>query len=348
MNAETNCGVTLMQGDCLERMKEIPDGSVDMILADLPYGTTACEWDARIPFEPLWEQYKRVCKNNGVVVLFGSEPFSTMLRMSNINNYRYDWIWEKTTASGFLSANKMPLKKHEIISVFYSSDLFHDTTDYFQESKDYLIGEKQKAEKAGYNMREVLGNYMSSHYFTRKTQFAFPKLEDYKKLQTTGFFQREYDGAKREYDEEKREYDEAKRKYDEAHALTYNPQMTEGKPYKIWHAFCQQYKNRNPKTEYDGMRYPVSIIKFSQEMSGLHPSQKPVALLEYLIKTYTNPGEIVLDNVMGSGSTGVAAVNTGRKFIGIELDPGFYETAKNRIEKAIEEKEKAAETEAVF
>lgn len=354
MSVELESAVQLMQGDCLERMKEIPDGSVDMILADLPYGTTACEWDTRIPLEPLWEQYKRVCKNNGVVVLFGSEPFSTMLRMSNIDNFRYDWIWEKTTASGFLSANKMPLKKHEIISVFYSSDIFHDTTNYFQRSKDYLIGEKQKAEKAGYNMREVLGNYMGSHYFTRKTQFAFPKLEDYKKLQTTGFFQKEYDEVKQIYNMEKcgrggteQGYDEAKREYDKAHALTYNPQMTEGKPYKIRHAFCQQYKNRNPKTEYDGMRYPVSIIKFSQEMSGLHPSQKPVALLEYLIKTYTNPGETVLDNVMGSGSTGVAAVNTGRKFIGIELDPGFYETAKSRIEKAIEEKTEAA-SEAVF
>ena len=329
MNAETNCGVTLMQGDCLERMKEIPDGSVDMILADLPYGTTACEWDARIPFEPLWEQYKRVCKNNGVVVLFGSEPFSTMLRMSNINNFRYDWIWEKTTASGFLSANKMPLKKHEIISVFYSSDLFHDTTNYFQRSKDYLIGEKQKAEKAGFNMREVLGNYMGSHYFTRKTQFAFPKLEDYQKLQTTGFFQREYD--------------EAKREYDEAHALTYNPQMTEGKPYKITGERKNNiYGQKIIGREYDGVRYPTSVLHFSKEMTMLHPTQKPVALLEYLIKTYTNEGETVLDNVMGSGSTGVAAVNTGRKFIGIELDEKFYETAKNRIEKAIEEKTEPA------
>ena len=347
MSVEFVNGVSLMQGDCLERMKEIPDGSVDMILADLPYGTTACEWDARIPFEPLWEQYKRVCKNNGVVVLFGSEPFSTMLRMSNINNFRYDWIWEKATASGHLLANKMPLKKHEIISVFYSSDLFHDTTNYFQESKDYLIGEKQKAEKAGFNMREVLGNYMGSHYFTRKTQFAFPKLEDYQKLQTTGFFQREYDEVKQIYNMEKYGYSGTKQGYDKAHALTYNPQMTEGKPYKIQHGFCKQYKNRNPKTDYDGKRYPVSVIKFPQEMNGLHPTQKPVALLEYLIKTYTNEGETVLDNVMGSGSTGVAAVNTGRKFIGIELDEKFYETAKSRIEKAIEEKTEAA-SEAVF
>ncbi len=347
MSLEFVNGVSLMQGDCLERMKEIPDGSVDMILADLPYGTTACEWDTRIPFEPLWEQYKRVCKSNGIIVLFGSEPFSTMLRMSNINDYRYDWIWEKMTASGFLSANKMPLKKHEIISVFYSSDLFYDTTNYFQESKDYLIGEKQKAEKAGFNIREVLGNYMGSHYFTRKTQFAFPKLEDYKKLQTTGFFQREYDEAKHEYDEAKHEYDEAKREYDEAHALTYNPQMTEGKEHARTHGSWKQYNNRTVAPTRSNMYFPVSIIKYPQEKDGLHPTQKPVALLEYLIKTYTNEGETVLDNVMGSGSTGVAAVNTGRKFIGIELDKKFYETAKNRIEKAIEEKTEPA-PEAVF
>ena len=183
-------------------------------------------------------------------------------------------------------------------------------------------------------MREVLGNYMGSHYFTRKTQFAFPKLEDYQKLQTTGFFQREYD--------------EVKREYDEAHELTYNPQMTEGKPYKmIRHGINKIYGQKSVNGEYGAVRYPVSVIKFPQEMNGLHPTQKPVALLEYLIKTYTNEGETVLDNVMGSGSTGVAAVNTGRKFIGIELDEKFYETAKNRIEKAIEEKTEAA-SEAVL
>ena len=264
MNAETNCGVTLMQGDCLERMKEIPDGSVDMILADLPYGMTACEWDTRIPFEPLWEQYRRVIKENGVVVLSGSGAFSAEIINSNLSMYRYSLIWDKRRVSGFLNANRMPLKQHEDIIVFY------------------------------------------------------------KKLPT------------------------------------YNPQMRKCSPQERTHSTGKksgEYDNRcygritfTPARITDE-KYPTSIISIPKEHKTgefFHPTQKPVALLEYLIKTYTNEGETVLDNVMGSGSTGVAAVNTGRKFIGIELDEKFYETAKNRIEKAIEEKEKAAETEAVF
>ena len=240
--------VQLMQGDCLELMGNIPDRSIDMILCDLPYGTTACKWDAVIPFEPLWEQYNRIIKDNGAIVLLGSEPFSTELRHSNLKMFRYDWIWEKTLASNFALCKKQPLKKHEIISVFY----------------------KKKP--------------------------------------------------------------------------TYNPQMEKGKPYTdkrnsgCRNAFVGIEAGVARQTICNnGTRYPSSVQKFSNGNNGnVHPTQKPVALLEYLVKTYTNEGDIVLDNCMGSGSTGVACVNTGRNFIGIELDKQYFEIAEKRIYEAKE------------
>ena len=229
----------LWQGDCLELMKDIPDKSVDMILCDLPYGTTACKWDSVIPFEPLWEQYKRIIKDNGAIVLFGSEPFSTELRHSNLKMFKYDWIWEKEQGANFMLCKYQPYKVHEIISVF-----------------------------------------------SKKTHL-------------------------------------------------YIPQMTEGKPYVSGKGTSGDITNNVIKvqTKNEGKRYPRSIQRFNTDKSkgSLHPTQKPVALLEYLIKTYTNEGETVLDNCMGSGSTGVACMNTGRKFIGIELDEKYYDIAKQRI-----------------
>ena len=226
-------------GDCLEVMKDIPDKSVDMILCDLPYGTTACKWDTIIPFEPLWEQYERVTKDNGAIVLTASQPFTTVLINSNIKRFRYSWTWEKEQGVNFLMAKKQPLKVHEDVCVF-------------------------------------------------------------SKRQTV-----------------------------------YNPQMSEGKPYISSKGDSGEVTGRVKKiqTKNKGTRYPRSIIQFKRE-TGLHPTQKPVALLEYLIKTYTLEGETVLDNCMGSGSTGVACVNTNRNFIGIEKDTKYFEIAKSRIEKA--------------
>lgn len=234
----------LKKGDCLDIMKEIPDKSVDMILCDLPYGTTACKWDNVIPFEPLWEQYNRIIKDNGAIVLFGSEPFSSKLRLSNLKMYRYDWVWQKTVASNFAMCKKQPFKKHENITVFY------------------------------------------------------------KKLPT------------------------------------YNPQMQNGKPYiDKRNSSCRNAcVGANSKIERkpiknNGTRYPSSVQEFSNgNNKNVHPTQKPVALLEYLIKTYTNENELVLDNCMGSGSTGVACVNTNRNFIGIELEEKYFNIAKERIE----------------
>lgn len=236
----------LQHGDCLKLMNEIPPGSVDMILCDLPYGATRCRWDTVIPFDQLWRQYKRVIKDNGAIVLFGTEPFATMLRASNLKMYRYDIIWCKNIPTGFLNSNRMPLRKHENICVFYKQ------------------------------------------------------------------------------------------------LPTYNPQKTTGTPYKKHKNHSNIYgKFKEQPRINDGTRYPTSIVSFpsvntQSYAERLHPTQKPVALLEYLIKTYTNPGDTVLDNCMGSGSTGVACVNTERGFIGIELDDKYYDIANERISMTME------------
>ena len=243
--------IDLYNGDCLEIMKNISDKSVDMILCDLPYGTTACKWDTVIPFEPLWEQYNRIIKYNGAIVLFGSEPFSSALRMSNIKNFKYDWIWDKVNRyTGYGSCKYAPLKRYEIVSVFYKSK------------------------------------------------------------------------------------------------PTYNPQMMQGKPYKKTGDYSSKIYGTDKIKKHgknNGERYPFNILQYKgddKKNGFLHPTQKPVALLEYLIRTYTNEGETVLDFTMGSGSTGVACVNTNRRFIGIELDDKYFEIAKQRIDAAIRDKER--------
>mgnify|MGYP001199819310 FL=1 len=234
--------ITLWQGDCLQLMSHIPDKSVDMILCDLPYGTTACSWDEVIPFEPLWKHYKRIIKDNGAIVLFGSEPFSTKLRMSNLDWYKYDWVWKKEKGLGFLNAKLKPLQDYETVSVF--SNVTINKMNYF-------------------------------------------------------------------------------------------PQMREGKPYVVKNKpHLQKGTNGGYKavtTVNSGERYPLTIIEYNRVRNTSHPTQKPVDLLEYLIKTYTNEGMTVLDNTMGSGSTGVACKNTNRKFIGIELDEEYFNIAKERI-----------------
>ena len=241
--------IDLRQGDCLELMKDIPDKSIDMILCDLPYGTTACKWDVIIPFDKLWEQYNRIIKDNGAIVLFGSEPFSSQLRMSNLKMYKYDWVWNKKNSGTGLLAKYQPLKITENIMIFGKNKV-----NYYpiMTKVDKVVNRKKFANK---NMGEHLGN-------------TILKIK-----QDTGY------------------------------------------------------------------RYPKNILEFykdtkNQYQKKYHPTQKPVALLEYLIKTYTNENETVLDNCMGSGSTGVAAINTNRNFIGIELSEEYYNIAVRRINEA--------------
>lgn len=235
----------ILQGDCLDVMKHIPDKSVDMILCDLPYGTTDCKWDTPIDLNLLWIQYKRILKEKGVILLTAQTPFDKVLGCSNLDLLRYEWIWEKTMATGGMNANKMPLKATENILVFYD------------------------------------------------------KLP------------------------------------------TYNPKMVKGKPYKrirTKESIKGVYENNGLREEYlsinDGFRYPRNIIKISNpNHKSLHPTQKPLALFEYLIRTYSNEGDTVLDNCIGSGTTAIACINTERNFIGIELDEKYCEIARNRISK---------------
>tara|TARA_R110002126_G_scaffold285123_1_gene435250 strand:+ start:103 stop:840 length:738 start_codon:yes stop_codon:yes gene_type:complete len=236
--------IELIKGDCLEFMKGIPDGSVDAIITDPPYGTTACKWDSVIDFELMWEQLNRIIKPNGAIVLFGSEPFSSALRMSNIKNYKYELIWKKSKCGSPFTAKYKPLTKHENISIF-----------------------------------EKKGN-----------------------------------------------------------KITYNPQMLEGKPYKRkWTPNKKnnmKYGIKGVETDNKGTRHPDCILDFQQKwrrQDQVHPTQKPILLMEYLIKTYTNEGETVLDFTMGSGSTLVACQNTNRNGIGIEQDEAYFKIAQQRI-----------------
>ena len=236
--------IQLYQGDCLEVMKCIPDKSIDLVLTDPPYGTTACKWDSIIPLEPMWKELKRITKPNSAIVLFGQEPFSSVLRLSNIKEYKYDWIWDKVKPGAFATAKYAPLKQHELISVFY--------------------------EKSGsYNPQMVNRDKVKKSKIYSSSDSALVKYND---------------GVERTYSQ----------------------------------------------------LYPKTIIVESNaaQKGKVHPTQKPVALMEYLIKTYSNEGDCVLDFCVGSGTTDVACINTNRKFIGIEQDEGYFKIAQDRIQAA--------------
>lgn len=244
--------IELYNGDCLIEMQNIPDKSIDAIITDPPYGTTACKWDSVIPFDLMWEQLNRIIKPNGAIVLFGSEPFSSALRMSNIKNYKYDWIWEKNIPTNFWMAKKMPMRIYEKISIFYKKQ---PTFNPIKEQRSINSKERLKYK----------------HIVNNKTEGT-----------VYGLIERKYESKDKEY------------------------------------------------------RMPTDVIKINMERkntgeAGFHPTQKPVALMEYLIKTYTNENETVLDFTMGSGTTGVACKNLNRKFIGIEMDDNYFKIAQDRI-----------------
>ena len=238
-------------------MKGIPDGSIDAIITDPPYGTTACKWDSVIDFELMWEQLNRIIKPNGAIVLFGSEPFSSALRMSNIKNYKYDWIWSKNRPANISASNYQPMKYHEIISVFYKKQPTYN---------------KQMIPRHPSGVSRVKSGHDNNG--TVKAKFI------------KGLNSRD---VSKEYD------------------------------YK---RYSKDFKN------------PSSLLHYARPNNNLHPTQKPLELMKYLVKTYTNEGETVLDFTMGSGSTGVACVNTNRKFVGIEMDSNYFDIAKQRIKEA--------------
>jgi len=261
----TNC--KLAHGDCLEVMKEIPDGIVDMVLTDPPYGTTACKWDAIIPFEPMWEQLKRIAKKKAAIVMTASQPFTSVLAVSNLDMFKYCWAWKKSKASNFPHAPNMPLKILEDILVFSQGVVGHAT-------------------QAGENRMNYYPQGIREGSTVVKQNKNTSELKYHRESQTN-------------------------------------------------HTTGYKCKNEN---------YPTTLLDIKSE-NGLHPTQKPVALMEYLIKTYTNPSEVVLDFTMGSGTTGVACVNLGRRFIGIEKDEGYFNLAKDRIQKTIDEKAAAVQEE---
>lgn len=237
--------IELIQGDCLEKMNDIPNGNVDCVITDPPYGTTACKWDSVIPFEPMWKQLNRIIKPNSAIVLFGSEPFTSVMRMSNILNWKYDWYWEKERITNIAQVKKRAGKTVETISVFYKNQCVYN-----------------------------------------------PQML-------------KYDGPLR------------------------TNKVKDGKMGKLTDLSEKKVFEYNDT----GFRYPTQVLRFQRDClkSNLHPTQKPVALMEYLIKTYTNEGETVLDFTMGSGTTGVACKNLNRNFIGIELDPEYFKIAEKRI-----------------
>lgn len=249
--------IALLNGDCLQLMKDIPDGSVDMILCDLPYGITSNKWDVVIDFDDLWSEYKRIIKDNGIIALTASQPFSSALLMSNKTMFRHEWIWIKNRGSNFANTVREPMKEHEHVLIFCKK-------------RSGWTYNKQMQERTGGGLSRV--------------KYEFNGIPD-----STNY----------------------------------------GK-------FSRENNNRG------ALRCPSSWQKFNTEV-GLHPTQKPVALMEYLIKTYTNEGDTVMDNCMGSGSTGIACVNTGRNFIGIELDEGYFDVARKRIEDAAEAAENKIE-----
>jgi len=242
--------ITLLHGDCLEKMTEIPDGSVDMVLADPPYGTTACQWDSIIPLEPMWEQLKRVIKPNGAIVMTASQPFTTTLIASNMKMFKYCWVWEKSKKTGHVHAKNKPMKSHEDVVVFSNGNTLHkgQSENRMTYNPQGLTNIEPKVRKKGGATDAVMG-VRPSHRDTIQTKSG----------------------------------------------------------------------------------YPASVLKIGSEGKTVHPTQKPVALMEYLIKTYTNEGETVLDFTMGSGTTGVACLNTNRNFIGIEKNLSYFNLATDRI-----------------
>lgn len=323
----------IYQMDCLEGMKLIPDESVDMILSDLPYAMTGLKWDVIIPFDELWHQYKRIIKPSGNIVLTCSQPFTTQLGANNLEWLQYGLVWEKENGTSFVQCHERPMKIHEDILVFYEKrvDAIR-RLNLLAPIYEYLQGEKEKAGLKLAQVKELLGNNMHRHYFS-KTTFTIPSEKDWLKLQTTGYFGHSYDVLK-----------QWKAELTSDVKRTYNPQKVldgfmkkppQVKGGQMMFAFGAADTDESETAEISNGKFPTSILKVQRE-TGIHPTQKPVALFEWLIKTYSNKGELVFDGCVGSGTTGIAAINTGRDFIGLEKNGMYFKVADERIKAQIE------------
>lgn len=320
--------MTLLQGDCLELMAGIPDGSVDMVLADPPYGVMGksthdlkgwknrnIQWDKTLPPNAFLPECARILRPNGKCILFSSDPYTTQLISLAPKSmpFSYRAIWLKNNAGNVLGCKKNLVSYFEDILIFSKNSgfAFYDF-DGTNPLRDWFRAEFKRAGISSRRCKEILGNQMYSHYCTDGIQFCIPTEENYIRLQNTGFFNRPYEEIKKQNDE-----------WNLQHKLERE-------------AYYHQMNGRYPSVFnlWDGAKTKSNVFYYKKESQRFHPTQKPVLLLEDLIKTYTNEGEVVLDACMGSGSTGVACINTGRDFIGIELDPGYFETARRRIEEA--------------
>ena len=315
----------IINDDCFNVFSKIPNKSVQLVCVDLPYGQTACSWDSIIDLDKMWVELKRIGKDNCQFVFFCTVKFGNSLINSNPKWFRYDIIWEKEKISGFLDSNKKPLRIHEMIYIF--NNCGEDDIDNCRNLEMRAYAEKVYTyiNKTLKQITDIMGNRKTEHFFYFKSsQFGLPTKATYNKLiehfkidKMEGFIP----------------FD--KLKPFETIKMIYNPQKTEGKPYK-----CNktEYKGevysyvKSTTIDNKGDRFPVSILKFGYDKQKLHPTQKPVALCEWIVKTYSNEGDLVLDFTMGSGSTVVACINTKRKYIGIEKDKTIFETAKKRIE----------------
>lgn len=311
-------------GDCIELMQQIEDESLDFICCDLPYGTTACSWDTIIPFDKLWMQYKRILKPNGTIALTSSQPFTSALIMSNIEMFKYDWVWIKNKTVGFTYCKTQPLRNTESVLIFHKETYGYGQNiggrEYFNQIKQY-IGKSTK------QINEIMGNRFAEHcfYYTSK-QFNLPDKQTYETL-TEKFNLKEF--------ADYLEYDAMFKKF----GFTYNPQglLKKDKPKlvnkknngKEWVYNTNSLTGKDYVVEYEN--YPRQTIFVDCEPKTIHSTQKPTALFEYLIKTYTNEGDLVLDNCIGSGTTAIACLNSKRKYIGMEKESEIFDLAINRI-----------------
>ena len=295
-------------------MKFIPDNSVDMIIADLPYGTTSCSWDVVLPFDELWKEYKRVIKDKGVVVLFGSEPFASLLRTSNLEWYKYDWIWEKNNAGNFQLVNYQPLKIHETISVFYNETPNMEFANIMRENMKRLGLKQKDISKLQLSKTGRLTGWVTN----KLNGTQLPTREQWSKI--CNIF-----GIDDEYDEILKT----------VKSVCYNVETIDvdiklsnkNKGGTLGHLSSETKRDTYTQTK---SGYPKSILKFNRE-TGLHPTQKPTKLFEFLIKTYSNEGDLILDNVAGSGTTAIACLETNRDYLLIEKDENYFNVMDNRI-----------------
>ncbi len=324
----------IYQGDCLEVMKEIEDKSINMILCDLPYGTTACSWDIVIPLDKLWKQYERVLKDNGVIVLTASQPFTSLLVTSNIQLFKHNWVWDKIRGVGHLLAKKRPMMCTEDILIFYRDlnerksqiSSFIELREYFRKILNSIYQTKKV-------IVEIIGQRADHCFRWNSTQWDLPTEETYNalintlKIDSFNFF-KSYNQLKKEYEDEESRFKN----------ITYNPQMRErDRPRKSLNKGNTECYSGDGK-EFNGnildKKYPINILRFSKSGGKdllLHPTQKPVKLFEYLIKTYSNKRDLILDNCIGSGTTAIACKRLNRRFIGIEKEEKYVNIAKKRL-----------------